>query len=152
VIAGFESVRLAEQLADEHLVGPGGINPATTAQKYVVERRPPALGNRDETASRRLGHPRHVERHVRHDTGGHGVNAGKGRHPLFESRRSSLERGKHVRKTRLVVIGRSRPLQRVEIREVRHEHRHAGCHHCRDCRRLCSHGPEIAQQLAIEHP
>ena len=54
-----------------------------------------------------------------------------------------------AKRARLVVRG-ARPLQRVEVRQVHDEHRHAGGDHRGDRQRLPLHLPQIAQQLAVE--
>ena len=49
-----------------------------------------------------------------------------------------------------LVVGALRPPQRVEVRQVHHEHRHAGRDDHRNGERLPAHLEQIAQQLAVE--
>ena len=61
-----------------------------------------------------------------------------------------LSDGEHVGKPRGLVVGGARPLQRVEVRQIRDEHRDARRDDRGDRQRLPLHLPQIAKELAIE--
>ena len=130
VSPGLEAVGFAEQLAGQHFVGPCRIDPPAAAQVHVVQRAAvPRSGSeisRPVAGSAMPGTSSVTSATTRVETASTPGIAASARPGC----RRALQRCEDVGETRAARSTRcARALQRIEVRQVRHEHRHARGNH-----------------------
>jgi hypothetical protein len=150
LVAELELVGDHEAFAGEHFIAAAAFDPAPTPQEEIVDERPPVRGNRHEPAAGRFVEAFEVERHVgdhacldRRDIGNRPNLVG---HPQW----CPFQRREHVAESLLLVVRVTRPVQRVEGREVHDVHRHAGRDDHRDRKRLALHRQQVAPEFPVE--
>jgi hypothetical protein len=149
--ARHELVRFGEGLVDQYLVRTRRVDPRPPHQRQPVDARQPVQGQRDHAAGERghalVGVEHHVERDGRLRLG----------HALYveqlvrHGQRRALAAHERVRETRLLVVARLQPLERVVRGERADVAGDARRHHERDREHLAAQLPDVAQQLAVEH-
>ena len=140
---------LGKCLAHQHLRRPSRIDPASFPQVQIVQDRNVLRRNGNQTADGRLGHIRHIQRHI-DDDARLGLSDARN---LGDSRRQRQGCTFHVRedvgKPVTFVIRLTRLLQRMQRVERHHERADTRGDHQDNRKRLALDAPQISNCLAV---
>ncbi len=149
-VPDLQPVRIGERLAYQHLAGAPRFDPSASTEMQIVDHRRPPLGDRDHPSDRRLGHVRHVQRHVHDDPSLYLSHARDLRHPLPQRPWRPFDLREQMREAVLGVVRLLRLLQGIQGAERHHKRAHAGSDHQCDRHRLALDGPQIANRFAVQ--